>query len=136
MCIHLYIYIYIDILINLFISECNQHALSNEKRVQSLSSFWKLCWTFGDTDLAADISCSTFERHINPIQGGPFWGCSRMVSLKSVTHILQWWTLAVIPYLKKIQKIYGSRKTHLEFCWHQHFFTKNQKILLYQEILI
>ena len=24
----------------------------------------------------------------------------------------------------------------LEFCWHQHFFTGNQKVLLYQEIEI
>ena len=27
----------------------------------------------------------------------------------------------VIPYPKKIQKIYESRDTPLEFCWHQHF---------------
>ena len=32
----------------------------------------------------------------------------------------------VIPYLKKIQKIYESRHTHPYFCWHQHFFTGNQ----------
>ena len=32
-------------------------------------------------------------------------------SLKSVTQILQWWNLAIIPYLKKIQKIYESRDT-------------------------
>ena len=43
----------------------------------------------------------------NPIQYGLFWGCSRMgesqkglPSLKSVTHILQWWNLAQI-YLPK-----------------------------------
>ena len=42
----------------------------------------------------------------------------------------------VIPYLKKIQKIYESRDTPPEFCWHQHFFTGNQQILLYQEIQI
>ena len=71
---------------------------------------------------------------INPIQDGLFQGCSRMgrgqkgpPSLKSVTQILQWWN----P--KKIQKIYESRDTALEFCWHQHFFTRNQQILLYQE---
>ena len=29
-------------------------------------------------------------KNINPIQDGPFWGCS----LKSVTHIPQWWNLA------------------------------------------
>ena len=42
----------------------------------------------------------------------------------------------VIPCLKKIQKIYESHDTPCEFCWHQHFFTGNQQILLYQEIQI
>ena len=39
-----------------------------------------------------------------------------------------------IPYLKEIQKMYESRDTCPEFCWHQHFFTGNQQILLYREI--
>ena len=39
----------------------------------------------------------------------------------------------VIPYPNKIQKIYESRGTILEFCWHQHFFTGNQQILLYKK---
>ena len=56
--------------------------------------------------------------------------------LKSVTHFLQWWNLAVTPYLKRIQKIYESRDKSPDFCWHQHFFTGDQKILLYQEIEI
>ena len=43
---------------------------------------------------------------------------------------------AVIPYLRKIQKVYQSRDTPLEFCWHQHFFTRNQQVLLYQTIRI
>ena len=42
----------------------------------------------------------------------------------------------VIPYLKKIQKIYKSRDTSLELCWDQHFFTRNCQILLHQEIRI
>ena len=29
----------------------------------------------------------------------------------------------VIPYLKKFQKLYESRETPLEFCWHQHFLS-------------
>ena len=41
---------------------------------------------------------------------------------------------AVMRYLKKIQKIFESRDTRLELCWHQHFFAGNQLILLYQEI--
>ena len=42
----------------------------------------------------------------------------------------------VMPYPKKTQKVYEPRGTPLEFCSHQHFFTGNQQILLYQEILI
>ena len=38
------------------------------------------------------------------------WG-GRPTSLKSVTHILKWWNLAVVPYLKKIQK-YMNHVTH------------------------
>ena len=30
----------------------------------------------------------------------------------------------VLRYLKKIKKIYESRETSLEFCWHQHFSTE------------
>ena len=40
----------------------------------------------------------------------------------------------VIPNRKKIQKIYKSRDTLLEFCSYQYFFTENQQILLHQEI--
>ena len=42
----------------------------------------------------------------------------------------------VAPYLRKTQKIYKSRDTSLEFCWHQHIFTKNQQILLHEEIQV
>ena len=40
----------------------------------------------------------------------------------------------VIPYLKKIQKIFELRDTSHGSCWRQQFFTGNQQILLYQEI--
>ena len=78
---------------------------------------------------------------INPIQDGHFQSCSRdgkvrgakrSPSLKSVTHILKWWNLAVIPYLKKIQKIYESRETPTKFCGRHKFFSRNQQILLYK----
>ena len=84
---------------------------------------------------------------VNPIQDGHFWGCSWMgggggggtkAPLPKICHTYS--TIMklgiVIPYLKKIQKIYESRDTPLEFCWHQHFFTGNQEISLYQEIQI
>ena len=40
----------------------------------------------------------------------------------------------VIPCLRIIQKIYESRDTPLDFCWHQYFFNENQQILEYQKI--
>ena len=58
-----------------------------------------------------------FCKIFNPIQDGLFWDCSRKGGgvwakrLKTVTHILQWWNFAVIPYLRKIQKMYKSRDT-------------------------
>ena len=57
-------------------------------------------------------------------------------SLKSVTHILQWWNLAQL-YLtsSRSKNIWITwHTTPLEFCWHQHFFIGNQQILQYQEI--
>ena len=41
-----------------------------------------------------------------------------------------------ILYLKKIQEIFKSRDTPLEFCLYQFFFTGNQQLLLYQEMQI
>ena len=73
---------------------------------------------------------------INPIQDGPFRGCSswgemakRSPSLKSVTHPAMMKLDTVIPYLKKIQKIYKSRDTPLEFCWPKHFLSKKSLIV-------
>ena len=54
-------------------------------------------------------------------QEGEIGGAKSHPSIKSVTHILQSWNLAVIPYLKNVQKIYESRDTPLEFCWHWLF---------------
>ena len=44
--------------------------------------------------------------------------------------------LSLTFYLKEIIKIYKSCDQLLEFWWNQHFFTRNQEILLYQEIQI
>ena len=74
---------------------------------------------------------------------GPFFevahglgGPKKPPSLKYVLHILQWWHLAQLYHTQRRSKKYISRDTPLEFYWHQHFFTKNQQILLYQEIQI
>ena len=49
--------------------------------------------------------------------------CSAMMKLGTV----------LIPYLKKIKKMYESCDTPLEFCWYQRLFTRNQQILIYQD---
>ena len=81
----------------------------------------------------------------NLIQDGHFRGCSQMgmgggkkAPLPKICHTCPTSMKlgTVIPYLKKIQKIYQSRGTRPDFCWHQHFLTGNQQILLYQEIQI
>ena len=79
---------------------------------------------------------------LNPIQDGRFLGCSwmggakRFPSLKSVTYLAMMEPGTLKAYQKKIQKLYESRDTPPELCWHQHFFTGNQQILLYQKIQI
>ena len=63
---------------------------------------------------------------INPIQDGHFWGCSQMggaflLPLPKIRHanptMMKLGT--VIPYLRKIQKMYKSRDASLGFCLHQ-----------------
>ena len=81
---------------------------------------------------------------VNPIQDGLFRGCSRrkggvlFALLPKTCHtyptIIKLDT--VIPYLRKTKKVYKSRDTSLEFCWHLHFFTRNQQIWLHQEIQV
>ena len=93
------------------------------------------------------IICSGKSLNItsfNPIQDGYFRGCSRMgvtrippcPSKICHTYPTMMKLGTVIPYLKKIPKIYESRDTPPKFYWHQHFFTENQQILLYQDIQI
>ena len=78
--------------------------------------------------------CST-HLLLSPIQDGHFRDCSRMwrggkkAALPKICHTYPTMMKlgTVIPYLKKIQKIYESRNTPLEFCWHQHFPPKIRK---------
>ena len=44
------------------------------------------------------------------------WGAKRSPTLKSVTHPATMKLGIIIPYLKKIQKIYESLDTFLGFC--------------------
>ena len=66
------------------------------------------------------------------------WGGGKKAPLHKICHTYPTMMKLgrVIPQPKEIQKIHESRDTPLEFCWHQHFFTGNQQILLYREIQI
>ena len=74
---------------------------------------------------------------LNPIQDGPFRGCSSMGRgkkdplLSKICHTYPTMMKlgTVISYLKSIQKIYKSSDTILDFYWHHHFFTGNQQLL-------
>ena len=60
--------------------------------------------------------------------------CQKGSPPQNLWHMIKFGT--VLPYLKKIQKIYESHDTPNELCWHQYFFTGTQQILLYREIQI
>ena len=66
------------------------------------------------------------------------WAQGKKVFLPKICHtypeVMKLGT--VIPSLDKIKKIYESCDTHLDFRWHQYFFSGNQRNLLYQEIQI
>ena len=59
------------------------------------------------------------------------WGSKKDPPLPEICHTYPTMMKlgTIIPYLKKIQKIYESRDTPLEY-----FFIGNQQILLYQKI--
>ena len=70
----------------------------------------------------------------NPIQDGLFRGCLRMWGPKKSplpkirhTYPTMMKLDTVVPYLKKIQKLYESRGTPLDFCSHQHFLPEISK---------
>ena len=88
------------------------------------------------------------NKTFNSIQKGLVRGCSRIREgggrgqkgrLPKICHTYSTMMKlgTVVPYLNKIQKIYKSRDSLYEFsCWYQHFFTRNQQVLLFKEIQI
>ena len=130
------------------LSHCNDwinrsHSWGSKILLENLLEvFWKLFLAQLLLLFVFLLLCSTFHV-INPIQDELFWGLladrgAKRFPLYEVCHT--YLTLmkldTVIPYLKKIPKIDKSRDAPLGFCWHQHFFTRNQEFLLYQEIQV
>ena len=81
-------------------------------------AIWRFYYVDVSRGEAIEILKGLFPKHFNPIQDGHFWGCSRMGGSKKapipkICH--RYPTMMklgmVIPYLKKIQKIYESRDT-------------------------
>ena len=75
-------------------------------------------------------TCIIFLIFANPLQDGSFYGLladrGRGIVGQNGPHFPKshiWWKLSVLPYLKKIQRMYKSRDTSLKFCWHFFFFS-------------
>ena len=83
-----------------------------------------------------------FQINVKPIHDGSFQGClwmgGKKVPITKTCHTYPTMMKlgTVTPYVKKTQKMYESRNTSFEFCGHQHLFTRNEQILLYQETQI
>ena len=58
--------------------------------------------------------------------GGKRWLNSPLITKICYTYPAMMKLNTVIPYLKKIQKIYKLQDTLLEFCWYQYFFTRQK----------
>ena len=95
-----------------------------------LARIWKyLCHIWHNCHQTCLIAkCGAEIKILQPIQDGPFLGCSwkrgnKLHPISKTCHIYP--TImrlgTVLPYLKKIQKIHKSCDIPLEFCWHLHF---------------
>ena len=98
-------------------------------------------WSFSEKVFTFQPNSCIGCHDVLPYSDGALWGLLRVLvggaGVGAKRHPLPIMKLGtVIPYLKKIKKIYESRDTHPEFCWHQYFFTGNQQSFLYQEIQI
>ena len=79
----------------------------------------------------------TASYDFNPTDDEPFFETAHGLGGGGISCHDEMMTLGtVVPYAKKIQKIYKSHDTPLAFSWHEHFLTENQQILLYQEMQI
>ena len=70
------------------------------------------------TKLLLNCRKSSYNKETNSTQVGSFWGCSRMLrierylTLKFVTHILQWWNLAHLYLTYRITIKYINPMIH------------------------
>ena len=107
----------------------------------------KIAWKLIQAKISKNkvsISRNKLKKKFNPIQDGLFRGCSRMgkgpkkLPFPKIFHtypkMMKLGTL--LPYLKKISKMYKSNNTPLEFWWYQYCFIGSQQILLYQKMQI
>ena len=90
------------------------------------SIWWSIYWF-----LCSICNCSGWAFSEMLPDGG-----SKKATLPKICHTYPTLIKLGTPYLKMIQKIYKSHDILLEFYCHQHFYTQNQELLLYQELQI
>ena len=118
------------------ISRCD--SISSFSHTGTITTFLTLKTNRANSNWQIWSTSVNFFHPLNPIQDGLFRSCSRMGGgakwppFPKICHTYPTMMKlgTVISYPKKIQQIYESRDTPLEFCWHQHFFTRNHQILL------
>ena len=94
----------------------------------------ELLTELNENNLFYQLSANKFKIIINLIQDGPFRSCSRMrgprrppLSKICYTYPAIVRLGRVIPCLKKLEKIYESHGTSVEFRWDQHFLPEINK---------
>ena len=65
-----------------------------------------------------------------------YGGFKKATLAKFVTHPATMKLTRVVLYVEETQDMCKSFDTTLDFCWNQHFFTRRQHLLLYQEMQV
>ena len=130
----------------------SQNAFSSNLNTLNLNNFTSHCEIFTwrqstdySIELIKDSSLRLITKRLTLFRMGFFGAAHGLGAQKSpppplhkicYTYPTMMKLGTVILYPKRIQKLYESHDTLLEFCWHLHFFTGNQQILLYQGVQI
>ena len=104
----------------------SRHRTLKSSKGREYSQFCKWC------EAAVSFLSCTFLL----VKGGLRKGGAKKPPLPKISHIYHiFMKLSTgILYLQKIQKIYESRDTFLEFCWHQHFYQKSANFAISRNI--
>ena len=109
--------------------EASRCRTPHKKMQFSIKDFFSKCNQIrGKLRIWSDLLKKSFTLfRMGILEAAQGWGEAKRPSLQKIcyTHPTMMKLGTVIPYLKKVQKIYESPDTPLDFCWHQHVFTRN-----------